>query len=447
MDTIIKGQERQFSDSPPSMPPTLRSTLTPMQSPSPSSDLQTPRSSAAPKMTNSQLPTSISSPHAAPDEVLIRVEGVGKRFCKDLKRSLFYGVQDISRDLTGRSLAGRPLRKREFWANQDISFELRRGECLGLIGRNGAGKTTLLKMLNGLMKPDEGRIEIKGRIGALIALGAGFNPILTGRENVFVAGSVYGLSKKEINDKYDEIVAFAEMGEFMESPVQNYSSGMKVRLGFAVASAFKPDVLLVDEVLAVGDFAFRQKCLTRLTELLTQAAVIFVSHNFDQIERVCTKGILLERGREIAHDTIPKIKNIYDELVGDKDRNYWADSRISVVDQGPRLILSDDQVTVNLRLSLTEPISDICLRVRFRGADGQYIGEYHSLNHGPSFDLAKGEQLIQQKIDLPRLKTGEYRADLFLNRKENEMLKFLEIKPFTTMKIDGYQYGFDNIQL
>jgi lipopolysaccharide transport system ATP-binding protein len=194
------------------------------------------------------------------DEVLVKVEGVSKKFCRDLKRSLWYGVKDISSELFGAKKNGQ-LRPKEFWAVDDVSFELRRGECLGLIGHNGAGKSTLLKMLNGLIKPDKGTITMHGRIGALIELGSGFNPILTGRENIYNNGSVLGFSRKEIDAKFDSIVEFAELSEFIDTPVQNYSSGMKVRLGFAVAAQMEPDVLLIDEVLAVGDIGFSFKCL------------------------------------------------------------------------------------------------------------------------------------------------------------------------------------------
>lgn len=237
-------------------------------------------------------------------EVLVRCENVSKIFCRDLKRSLWYGVRDVASEMLLRdgksvpkSSAEVTLRKGEFWANRDISFELKRGECLGLIGRNGAGKTTLLKMLNGLIKPDTGRIEMRGRVGALIALGAGFNPILTGRENVFVNGSVLGMSRRGIRDKFDEIVEFAELSDFIDAPVRTYSSGMQVRLGFAVAALLmKPDVFLLDEVLAVGDASFRSKCYQRLGDLVDQAAVILVSHNLDHIHRVCQSGIVLNKG-------------------------------------------------------------------------------------------------------------------------------------------------------
>src|SRR5210317_2241023 len=178
-------------------------------------------------------------------DVLIKVENVSKKFCRDLKKSLWYGVKDIAGELSGRGTSRNALRPGEFWSVKDISFELKRGECLGLIGANGAGKSTLLKMLNGLIKPDQGRISMRGRVGALIELGAGFNPILTGRENIYVNGAVLGFTKEEISRKFDEIVEFAELDEFINTPVQNYSSGMKVRFGFAVAAQMEPDILLI----------------------------------------------------------------------------------------------------------------------------------------------------------------------------------------------------------
>jgi len=286
---------------------------------------------------NPSLQSPVSSLQSNSD-VLVRVEGVSKKFCLSLKKSLWYGLQDMGRELTGRRRGGVDgrrqtvdgrletrdgrletaaeslqstvrspqsnslgLRPKEFWAVNNVSFELKRGECLGLIGRNGAGKTTLLKMLNGLIKPDAGRIEMRGRVGALIALGAGFNPILTGRENIYVNGSVLGLSKKEIGAKLNEIIDFAEIGDFIDTPVQSYSSGMTVRLGFAVASALDPDIMLLDEVLAVGDVSFQAKCLNRLAELRSRgAAFILVSHNMHQISRFSDRVLYLKNG-QVSH--------------------------------------------------------------------------------------------------------------------------------------------------
>ena len=240
------------------------------------------------------------------NDTLIKVEGVSKRFCRSLGKSLWYGMRDLGNEILGhRHGDSGELRDEEFWALRDVSFELKRGECLGLIGRNGAGKTTLLRLLNGLIKPDTGRIEIRGRVGALIALGAGFNPILTGRENIHVNASVLGLSKREIDAKIDEIIDFAEIGEFIDAPVQSYSSGMQVRLGFAVATALEPDVLLLDEALSVGDAAFRGKCFNRIVRLMDNCAVVFVSHAMAQIGRVSTSVALMDKGEMTLFEGAP----------------------------------------------------------------------------------------------------------------------------------------------
>jgi lipopolysaccharide transport system ATP-binding protein len=234
------------------------------------------------------------------DDVVIRADHVGKKFCRELKTSLWYGVKDVVSDLTGFGQSSEILRPREFWALEDVSFTVKRGECLGLIGRNGAGKTTLLKMLNGLIKPDRGRIEMHGRVGGLIALGAGFNPLLTGRENIYINGAVLGLSKKELDAKYDEIVDFADIGDFINAPVQSYSSGMQVRLGFAVAVAVKPDVMLLDEVLAVGDANFQVKCFNTLAKFREEGtAFILVSHNSHMISRYCQQSLYLRQGKSV----------------------------------------------------------------------------------------------------------------------------------------------------
>ena len=248
-------------------------------------------------------------------EVLISAENISKKFCRGLKRSLWYGMQDIASEIfvpSGNASTDRNLRKDEFWALDNISLELRRGECLGLIGANGAGKSTLLKILNGLIKPDRGKVSLRGRVGALIELGVGFNPILSGRENIYINGSVLGLTKDEIGRKLNDIIEFAEIGEFLDMPVKNYSSGMRVRLGFAVAAHMDPDILLIDEVLAVGDMGFIMKCLHAIDRMMKNTAVIFVSHNLPFVSRICTKLIVMEKGKSIFNNTdIAKGIDIY----------------------------------------------------------------------------------------------------------------------------------------
>jgi len=310
------------------------------------------------------METELKAQKITPDpdrEVLVRVEGVSKKFCRSLKKSLWYGVQDISGELLGRG-SSETLRSDEFWAVKDVSFELWRGECLGLIGRNGAGKSTLLRMLNGLIKPDQGRIEINGQVGGLIALGAGFNPILTGRENIYVNGSILGLSKTEIDAKFEEIVEFAEIGDFIDAPVQTYSSGMNVRLGFAVAAVLiQPDVLLLDEVLAVGDIGFTIKCLNKVREIINQASVIFVSHNMQFVSTFCSEIMVMQRGQADLHTTKvydgvekylslfsiesnlagtqeAEIKDCY--LISSDLANQGSETKICTIDQGSPAILS-----------------------------------------------------------------------------------------------------------
>jgi lipopolysaccharide transport system ATP-binding protein len=246
-------------------------------------------------------------------DTIVSVSNVSKKYCRNLKRSLWYGVKDIVSDMAGRSKDQYTLRPQEFWALQDIAFELEPGQSLGLVGRNGAGKTTLLKLINGLIKPTAGKISIRGSLGALIALGTGFNPVLTGRENVKIAGSVLGMSPKQMDEKLDEIVDFSEIREFIDTPVKSYSSGMLVRLGFSVAIQLQPDLLLVDEVLAVGDLGFAVKCMKKITEYRNNGgSMILVSHAMHNIRFHCDKALWMERGRIVDYGPSHAICDAYE---------------------------------------------------------------------------------------------------------------------------------------
>ena len=229
------------------------------------------------------------------DKVL-KVENVSKKFCKSMKNLMLYGSLDIMRDFVGIPSKTTVLRSAEFWAVQDVSFELSKGETLGLIGINGSGKSTLLKMINGIFFPDTGRISYTGNMSALIQVGVGFHPLLTGSENVYINGQIIGMSKREIDERYQDIVDFSEIGDFIDSPVKHYSSGMLVRLGFSIAVHCSPDIMLIDEVLAVGDIAFRKKCAEKIEEIKNKTAVVLVSHNMNQIDRLCSKVLLLDKG-------------------------------------------------------------------------------------------------------------------------------------------------------
>lgn len=311
-------------------------------------------------------------------DTLITVEGVSKKFCKNLKRSLIYGALDIGSELLGRERSPE-LRKDEFWAVQDVSFEVKRGECLGLIGHNGAGKSTLLKMLNGLIAPDRGRITMKGRIGALIELGTGFNPILTGRENVYNNGAVLGFSRQEIDRKFDAILDFADIGEFIDTPVQNYSSGMKVRLGFAVAAQMEPDVLIIDEVLAVGDISFVLKCFKRMDYLLQHTAIILVSHSMPQVSRMCTslihmqKGCILYQGDNVSEGITHYYKGldkpqgtvVFNEDIMIMESIKLLSGAKSSEQEGELLIQHGDPLTVEITLQIKQPIEQPGIYVAF----------------------------------------------------------------------------------
>jgi teichoic acid transport system ATP-binding protein len=249
-------------------------------------------------------------------DTIISVEGVSKKFCRSLKRTMLYGMRDVARDVFGLSQNSNGLRPDEFWALDNVSFDVRRGECVGLIGSNGAGKSTLLKLLNGITLPDKGIIKVAGRVGALLELGAGFHPMLTGRENIYLSAAILGLNKEEVADKFDAIVDFAGLQEFIDSPVKHYSSGMYVRLGFAIAAHADPDVFLVDEALAVGDALFQSKCYAKLREFRDRGVTtIFVTHSLDLVTTHCGRALLLNNGKLIDDRTPKDIVAHYNRII------------------------------------------------------------------------------------------------------------------------------------
>lgn len=359
-------------------------------------------------------------------DVLIKVDGVSKKFCSRLKQSLVYGMQDIGREVLGFSKT-KTLRKNEFWAIDNISFEVKRGESIGLIGPNGAGKSTLLKMLNGLIKPDKGTITMKGRIGALIELGTGFNPILTGRENIYINGAVLGLTKKEIDKKYDEIVAFSEIEEFIDTPIQNYSSGMKVRLGFAVAAHLEPDVLLMDEILAVGDTRFKLKCFDHLEKLQKNGvSMIVVSHGLNQLGRVCDRTLVFNKGRKefdgdlqtgiIKYDQLMALDN----LKNSDEINHRDDSTLSITAEVKNekgipcnTFLTEENIIIELCISSNKKIENLRIQCIIDSASRGILGSLWSNNSDFQFNISARNNKI--KLTLP--KNPLLRGSFFLHFK------------------------------
>lgn len=229
-----------------------------------------------------------------------------------------YGILDLSKNLVGIKPDATRLGKDEFWALNDIGFELKRGEIIGIIGRNGSGKTTLLRILSGIFPPDKGEVSIRGRVASLIAVGAGFHPHMTGRENIYLNGTILGMTRQQLDAKYASIVDFAEVDDFINAPISTYSSGMRVRLGFSVAINISPDILLIDEVLAVGDQAFKQKAQLKIKELLgAGVSVIFVSHNLTQVARLCSYVMHLDKGRIKAFGDANEVVSSY--MIDSKD--------------------------------------------------------------------------------------------------------------------------------
>jgi lipopolysaccharide transport system ATP-binding protein len=376
-------------------------------------------------------------------DVLVRVERVSKKFCRTLKRSLWYGLKDTASDMFGGRSSDQ-LRTDEFWAVDNVSLELARGECLGLIGRNGAGKTTLLKMLNGLIKPDTGRIELAGRVGALISLGAGFNPILTGRENIYVNGSVLGLTKKEIDSKLPEIVEFAEIGDFIDTPVQSYSAGMQVRLGFAVATAIKPDILLLDEVLAVGDVAFRAKCYERLAQIRDSAAFILVSHDIDQIARVSSKVLVLNAGRVRYLGDVGEGIRTYQELA--RQRTSMAPHEQTAAGTVASIVSCDETIAdggalnVSLSVETNDAVGVADVRVVLWGDDGLAALDSYTRTHGSSLRLHPGCNVLKLTVGQLRLKRGRYAISIaLLDRSNNRHLYWGD--RIRTVDVDGPPAG------
>jgi len=256
-------------------------------------------------------------------DIAIRVEGLAKsyRIARALGRQPYRTLQEeviaLPKNLWKRAL-GRADTMETFWALDDVSFDVSQGEVVGIIGRNGAGKSTLLKVLSRITQPTRGRAEIYGRIGALLEVGTGFHPELTGRENIFLSGAILGMRKAEIARQFDAIVGFAEVDQFIDTPIKRYSSGMYTRLAFAVAAHLEPEILLVDEVLAVGDASFQKKCLGKMEDVAGEGrTVFFVSHNTQAVRQLCTRGILLEHGRVVADGPTDATMAVYNQRLRD----------------------------------------------------------------------------------------------------------------------------------
>lgn len=346
-------------------------------------------------------------------EILVSVQNVSKKFSMDMKSSLKYGALDIIKSTLGIKI-NKDIRPKEFWAVKDISFKLRRGECIGLIGHNGAGKSTLLKVLNGLYTPDKGQIVMKGKVGALIELGAGFNPILTGRENIYNNASILGFTKKDVEEKMDSIIEFSEIGQFIDMPIQNYSSGMKVRLGFAIAAHLEPDILIIDEVLAVGDLGFVLKCFKKIDELLPNTALIFVSHSMPMVSRICNQIILMDHGMvKYQGDNISDgIAQYYEHFEDMETATVLQNSDITNIEVNTDKVCRwGQEMKINLKLTVKNLQKTPSIYFVIKDKEQRGVGSF--ICH-ESVEVNYDEHTLEYNVVIPKieLSNGTYNVDL-----------------------------------
>jgi lipopolysaccharide transport system ATP-binding protein len=359
-------------------------------------------------------------------EVVLKVENLSKKFSRSLRRGLAYGTLDVARSFFGLSVPTGRLRKSEFWALHDINFTIKRGEAVGIIGVNGAGKSTLLRLITGIFPPDRGSITYRGKIGSLIAVGAGFHPHMTGRENIYLNATILGMTKEEIDSNYDSIIEFADIGEFLDAPVSNYSSGMRVRLGFAIAVHSQPDILLVDEILSVGDLGFRNKSLRRMAQFRQQAnALLFVSHDIEQIRLLCSRVIIMSGGEVVFDGDTQEGIVKYEELSRDiRVENLHQESKI----QRENMIRSESDIeTLNVldigthdktgentdRIGLKDPVNIYCDFQLNKKVDG--LSFYISVNRDDSeLKVINVVSNATKKHLFRDLEPGKYRINLHL---------------------------------
>lgn len=366
---------------------------------------------------------------------MIRVDGLGKKYIIGHQSNERYtALRDvITRSAkgfvrtAGDMLRGRPVYSgdelEEFWALRDVSFEIKHGDVVGIIGRNGAGKSTLLKILSRITEPSEGRVEVKGRVASLLEVGTGFHPELTGRENIYLNGAILGMKRNEIRRKFDEIVDFSGVEKFLDTPVKRYSSGMYVRLAFAIAAHLEPEILVVDEVLAVGDAEFQKKCLGKMHDVAGHGrTVLFVSHNMAAVRQLCPNAVLLSNGRLLAMGTTSEIVDQYASTANQMNRETRAQT-------GPfGMELQSLSASIEYPFSISAELRIICreildaeLRVFVRNSNGDSIGFASIGGFGANpLKLAQGSHSSIITIEVSNMAAGIYQVDLELVSKTTE---------------------------
>ena len=357
----------------------------------------------------------------------ISFEGVSKRFALSFDRP-----QTVLESIIGIFRRRSPDRgnQREIWAVKDVTFDINDGQCVGIIGRNGSGKSTLLKLCTRILRPNEGEIRVRGRVSALLELGTGFHPDLTGRENIYLNASLLGLNRNDVNAVIDDIIAFAEIGEFIDVPVKNYSSGMYMRLGFSVAIHMRPDILIVDEILAVGDQAFQNKCYERIYEMKRQGVtIIIVSHHLDTVRNICSEVIWMDRGRvrkvgqteEILHHYLSHMLGTDDVsvsaaiVVGNFER--WGTGEVQINEvrllngagAAQNKFKTGEPLTIELHFRANEPVENPEFGLALhRSQDGVHVTGPNNLVAGRPMGRVSGEGVVRYRIDRLPLLPAKY---------------------------------------
>ena len=391
---------------------------------------------------------------------VIRAEGVGKRYRVGSHRSEYQTLREAIVSAARRPLGRRRHREAStevdvLWALRDVTFDVCGGEVIGVIGRNGAGKSTLLKILSRITPPTAGRIEIRGRVGALLEIGTGFSPELTGRENVFLNGVILGMSRAEVVAKLDEIIEFSGVERFVDTPVKHYSSGMRVRLAFAVAAHLQPEILLVDEVLAVGDIEFQRKCVGRMERVARDGrTVLLVSHNLGTVRALCQRALLLEAGRVAclgpAADVVEKY--LEDHAVTAADQDIAAADHIGGVREirlsrvtlqngvaGRFVVHWNEGIRLRMEFAVLAPVEDVSFGVSLRTPEGVSIFTVHHDDGGAErWELAPGQYAVDVDVD-NALRPGLYRLHIGADRGRISLrnVLFVESLHLEVLAFDG----------
>jgi lipopolysaccharide transport system ATP-binding protein len=386
--------------------------------------------------------------------VVIHAEGLGKSYHRGALQQSTLLRDHLSRMLKSPLSVFRGPKDETFWALEDVSLEVREGEVLGLIGRNGAGKTTLLKILSRITKPSTGWAEIHGRVGSLLEVGTGFHPELTGRENTFLSGAILGMGKSEITRKFDEIVAFAELERFIDTPVKHYSSGMYVRLAFAVAAHLEPEILLVDEVLAVGDINFQKKCLGKMGEVAKGGrTVVLVSHQVNQIRRLCERVVWVDGGKVRQSGTTHEVVSAYESAMarGERDQDSLKPSArrfskarflkweiANPASEPSHTLLSAGPVTVSFTIELAQPVRKAQHGVALFNTDRQLMWA----NANSNLALEGGVHVLSVSFSSLPLRPGMYQWQVSF-WDEDVMLDLWDCFPEMNIATDVQQHPFD----